>query len=118
MGAESIVFPLSYGQLHSKFHDALKSVGLERPRYTCQSLRHGGASTDWILGRNFDEIKNKRRWLSDKSFKRYLDAGKGLLLPTGLSTDMVTIINRLADQWNYFSDGVGGRAGRSARDSI
>lgn len=69
------MFGLSYSQLNALFQKALNYLGLDDLGFTLHSLRHGGATTDWLGGMPFSELMLKGRWESEKSCKRYLNAG-------------------------------------------
>ena len=55
-----------------------------KPRYVLHSLRHGGAVCDYLGGRPLKDIKLRGRWVSDKSLKTYLQAGRALLMDMSL----------------------------------
>lgn len=86
--AASHVCPLSPVRLQRALDTSLQLIGCGSMGFVPHSLRHGGATHDFMAGVDPARIQLKGRWRSRKSFLRYLQAGRGLLLaletPTGL----------------------------------
>lgn len=61
---------------------ALRAVGVQGAgvRLSPHSLRHGGATHDWIAGDPFERIVERGRWRSSRSAKRYLQEARALIL--------------------------------------
>jgi hypothetical protein len=60
---------------------ALKRLGLEDEGYVTHSLRHGGTARDYHHGfRSREEVKTRGRWVSDKTFREYIDRGRKRLI--------------------------------------
>ena len=54
------------------FRQALLELGLGKESPSLYTLRHGGASHDLLAGlRPVAEVKERGRWVSDKSLRRY-----------------------------------------------
>jgi integrase len=49
-------------------------------RFTPHSLRHGGATTDYMEGVNLENILVRGRWKSTKSARHYIQSGRALLM--------------------------------------
>jgi hypothetical protein len=54
------------------FAQGLRELGLQKESPSMCALRHGGASRDLLSGaRSMAEVKERGRWISDKSFRSY-----------------------------------------------
>lgn len=93
------LFRFSYARLSAVFQDALSHFSLTRHGYRLHSLRHGGATFEWLHKTPLEDVMMKGRWESDKSCKRYLNAGKALLVRTSLSQTSTALIERFASRW-------------------
>lgn len=58
------LFHLSYGQLDRTFREALGELGLGKIGYSLHSLRHGGATHEWLSGASVLYIMERGRWRS------------------------------------------------------
>ena len=93
------VFDMSYGKLSRAFHKALFHLGLSDVGFTLHSLRHGGATHDFLLALPFKDIMSKGRWISHQSCERYLNAGKGLLVTISISNRSQRSIREYSSRW-------------------
>ena len=68
------VFPFSDDIYRSRyFHPTLAALGLSHLGFVPHSLRHGGATHDYVVRRCSEAyIKRRGRWASDKSANRYV----------------------------------------------
>jgi hypothetical protein len=72
-----MLFPFSLAQLSQVFEKAVEDCQLNALRPCLYSLRHGGASEDFLRRRrSLAEIQRRGRWASDKSVKRYTKEAK------------------------------------------
>ena len=71
--------------------------------YTLHSLRHGGATFEWLERNSFDDIMLKGRWRSKASCRHYLNAGKVLLISTQFSASALELIRTHAAWWRHAS---------------
>eukprot|EP00122_Pirum_gemmata_P001797 Pgem_evm1s1623 len=66
----------------------LVEVGLPEDFVTSNSLRRGGATNDFLLGKDVSLIQMDGRWKSKKSFDKYIDVARvrmnGLKVPEDL----------------------------------
>lgn len=74
------VFPFSASHLRRALHGAVDSLGLSHIPYVLHSLRHGGATSDFLAGSTIEQIKFRGRWKSMESVARYIQTGRALLL--------------------------------------
>jgi hypothetical protein len=56
-----------------------QSLGLDIP-YVPHSLRHGGATFDFMNGHSITDIMARGRWAATKSALRYIQEGRQLLM--------------------------------------
>lgn len=104
-----------FGLSTTTFSNLLKKasivVGLESIEYTAHSLRHGGATTDYLNGVSLDEIMKRGRWRSRKSLDVYVRAGRaafvGLINPDAarvvgetVAKDPCAVIQRYVRMWS------------------
>lgn len=84
----SDMFP-SAAKLRSLFNRALQLLGIDHLGFVFHSLRHGGATTDQLLGVSLDEVLMRGRWAAARSARHYIQSGKAqlinLMIPPGLS---------------------------------
>ena len=77
------VFPYSTSTFRKHFKAACADLGLSKD-YVPHSLRHGGATHDFLLGMPLEEILRHGRWSSTKSARHYIQSGRALLLLTSV----------------------------------
>lgn len=80
-GNQSLLFPMSSGVYRGLFKRACAQLGLSTS-YVPHSLRHGGATYWHLHGHSIEDILLRGRWASTKSARRYVQAGRALLLST------------------------------------
>ena len=70
--------------------ELLASWGLNGVYAPLHSLRHGGATADFLRGMPIEDIVARGRWQLSATAKRYIQVGRSLLLghtvPTGIMT--------------------------------
>ena len=75
----NLVFPFSSSTFRTHFKSACALRGLARD-YVPHSLRHGGATRDFLAGVPLEEVLRRGRWASTKSARHYIQSGRSLLL--------------------------------------
>jgi site-specific recombinase XerC len=83
-GSTSRLFPFTAAQYRSVFKQTCVQLGLSH-KYVPHSLRHGGATRWHLLGHSIEDVLLRGRWASIKSARRYIQAGRALLLVTSVS---------------------------------
>lgn len=73
------LFPFDVCKFRSLFTGACSVLGLAHLRFTPHSLRHGGATHDFLQGVPFEDIMLRGRWKSSDSARTYIQAGRALL---------------------------------------
>jgi len=93
-----LFFPGGATHFRRLVSDALCTLGLHGGgiRLSNHSLRHGGATRDWMAGDLFQRIVDRGRWRSPRSAKRYLQEARALLLALQMFPDQDTA-GRLMD---------------------
>jgi integrase len=76
---QSLLFPFTANQYRSRFKDVCRQLALSSA-YVPHSLRHGGATRWHLLGHSIEDILLRGRWSSTKSARRYIQAGRAMLL--------------------------------------
>jgi len=98
------LFELSASQFRRFFKVALADLGLS-PFYVPHSLRHGGATHDYVLGLTLEESMVRGRWVSTKSARRYVQMGRSLLLslevPAWLPAVAKTLDSNVFETFGY-----------------
>lgn len=76
---DSTLFPFTAAQFRAVFKHVCAQLQLSS-RYVPHSLRHGGATHWFMQGRSVDDILVRGRWASTNTARRYIQAGRALLL--------------------------------------
>jgi integrase len=74
------LFPCSKFQYRAAFTLICKQLHLDVFAFRPHSLRHGGASHDYLLGSKIDEIMLRGRWQSFISVRRYIQSAKSIFI--------------------------------------
>ena len=72
------VFGLTSGRFRVLFKQAAARLGLS-PKFVPHSLRHGGATTMYMLGRRVEDIKVRGRWKRLETCERYIQSGRAVI---------------------------------------
>ena len=81
-----------YRQLFARVSSAL---GLASIRFSPHSLRHGGATTDFLLGATVDTVLLRGRWAAAKSARIYIQSGPALLIAFELPEHVRVLVDRV-----------------------
>jgi hypothetical protein len=73
------IFDLSYRQLRQAFCAALDRIGAADVGYVLHSLRHGGATDDFLAGIALLDIYQRGRWADHRGARRYINGGAAIL---------------------------------------
>jgi len=80
LSAADSLFGLSTYQYRKLFRLACDSVGIGHIGFTPHSLRHGGATHDFMCDRSLESILLRGRWAVSKSARTYIQSGRFLLI--------------------------------------
>lgn len=73
------IFSISYNTYRRQFNESLQRLGIHTFGFVLHSLRHGGATFDFLQNRELQYILHRGRWLQYNSARRYIEAGAALL---------------------------------------
>lgn len=90
-----LLFGCTAAQYRRLFKSTCAELGLSAD-YVPHSLRHGGATRDHLRGRSLEDILMRGRWASTKSARRYVQAGRALLLATRVPEHLVALGSELS----------------------
>ena len=88
----SRLFPCAVA-FYKHFKRACADLGLSKS-YVPHSLRHGGATHDFLIGLSLEDILHIGRWASIKSARHYVQEGRALLLSTSVPRD-ISVLSRV-----------------------
>lgn len=71
----SQLFDVSYHQWLAAIQQLAGQLCVTKLRFTIHSLRHGGATHDFIQGMSLPDILHRGRWASTKTTERYIQDG-------------------------------------------
>jgi Phage integrase family len=88
---DDAVFAVPRHAFYTLFHGACRAFGLAGHNYSPHSLRHGGATRHFLLGRPLADIQFRGRWSNSKSVRTYIQSGRALLLITEVDVDVFAV---------------------------
>jgi integrase len=91
-----LVFGFAAETYRSVFKLVCDGLGLARTGYVPHSLRHGGATRDFLLGATIEQVLFRGRWASTKSARTYLQSGRALLLGTQVPPQLFALASALS----------------------
>lgn len=77
--AHSLVFDFTASRLRHLMHQACAVHGLQHTPYVPHSLRHGGATCDFLRTSSINFVQFRGRWKSMESARRYIQTSRALL---------------------------------------
>ena len=89
-GDDARLLPMSADKYRRVFKRACSDLDLSSS-YVPHSLRHGGATRWHLLGHSIEDILLRGRWASTKSARRYVQAGRAMLLTTHVPDSLCRI---------------------------
>lgn len=101
------LFGHTYGQLDRTFKNTPAELGLGETGYSLHSLRHGGATHEWLTGASLLYIMERGRWRSEHTVKWYLNSQRAFLVRVSMSVTQRDNIRVLSTRW-YRIIGEGG----------
>jgi len=88
-GDQTSLFPFTANQYRSCFKQVCSQLNLSSS-YVPHSLRHGGATRWHLLGNSIEDILMRGRWSSTKSARRYIQAGRAMLLTVEIPSSLAS----------------------------
>jgi hypothetical protein len=86
---------VSYPTFLKRFHRVVEEAGLGAVGYRPHGLRHGGACFLAARGLSVADIKQRGRWVSDRSLRVYLQRGRALSLAAELPLEVQRRLDKL-----------------------
>jgi integrase len=77
--AEQRIFPFSPDRFRRLLRRVADSLGVGHTPYVPHSLRHGGATCDFLRGDSIEQIMFRGRWKSMESARRYIQTGRAIM---------------------------------------
>ena len=94
---EQLVFSLTPVAFNNLLKRALLSLGIDPAvRITAHSLRHGGATHDYMSGVPMGDIVQRGRWKDPRTAQIYIQSAQSLLLATRLPRPVLSRARALA----------------------
>ena len=75
-----LIFPFTPTQFRRLIRSVSLTLGVGHTPYVPHSFRHGGATCDYLSGRTIEQIMFHGRWKSMESARRYIQAGRAILV--------------------------------------
>ena len=102
LGSRSdFLFSLPFAQLRTSFKYLLRLIGLDSPRFTLHSLRHGGATLFALRDVPLEQIACEGRWYLPSSACISPQTGLALLSQIALPSSLEAVAERLAARWPW-----------------
>lgn len=97
---------LTANQFRSRLQRLCAFLHLQRHNFTGYSLRRGGASHSFLMGKHFDELLVAGRWQrqSVKTARQYLDSGRAALVQLHLSPRSASLVDHFQSQITFFCE--------------
>ena len=89
---------ISAHEFRRTLQTVLKKLGVRHVRFTPHSLRHGGATRDFMLGIPIADIVVRGRWAQAKTASRYIQQGRALLVKLSLSKGLRKLMRSTASR--------------------
>jgi len=77
--SSDLVFPFTPSHFRHLLHSTVSALGLSPTPYVPHSLRHGGATHDFMQGRSIEQIMFRGRWKAMEPARRYIQQGRAML---------------------------------------
>jgi len=78
--AHQRIFPFSPDSFRLLLKQVSDALGVGHIPYVPHSLRHGGATYDYLRGRTVEQIMFRGRWVAMESARRYIQTSRALLI--------------------------------------
>ena len=94
----SALIRITAHQFRRTLKAVLKKLGVKRVQFTPHSLRHGGATRDFMLGVPIADIVVRGRWAQAKTASRYIQQGRALLVKLSLPKHLRILMRSTASR--------------------
>jgi integrase len=96
-GGNPLVFAFSPDYLRRLMRDACVQLGVGHTAYVPHSLRHGGATADFLLTGSIERVQFRGRWKSMESVRTYVQTARALLAAQEVPAALNTLGRQLSD---------------------
>jgi integrase len=96
-GGDPRVFAFSPDYLRRLMRDACDRLGVGHTAYVPHSLRHGGATADFLLTGSIERVQFRGRWKSMESVRTYVQTARALLAAQEVPAALNTLGGLLSD---------------------
>jgi integrase len=100
-GSTRRIFDFTESHLRRLMQNACRSLGIGATPYVPHSLRHGGATADFLRTKSIEHVQFRGRWKSMESSRRYIQTARALLaqyhVPPRLNELGIELSNSLLD---------------------
>jgi hypothetical protein len=86
--AEQRIFSFSPDRFRRLLRRVADSLGVGHTPYVPHSLRHGGATCDFLRGDSIEQIMFRGRWKSMESARRYIQTGRAIMATVDVPTQL------------------------------
>lgn len=94
--SDDFVFGFAPSSYRTLLHQAAAAVGLGHIPYVPHSLRHGGATRDFLLGHRIEDIMFHGRWVAMESARRYIQTSRALLILQSIPDGTASLAGQFA----------------------
>lgn len=95
--ADPLVFAFSPDLLRRLMRNACVQLGIGHTAYVPHSLRHGGATADFLLTGSIERVQFRGRWKSMESVRTYVQTARALLAAQAVPPALNQLGAQLAD---------------------
>ncbi len=96
-GGNPLVFAFSPDYLRRLMREACVRLGVGHTAYVPHSLRHGGATADFLLSGSIERVQFRGRWKSMESVRTYVQSARALLAAQEVPAALNTLGRQLSD---------------------
>ena len=105
-GGNPFIFAFSPDYFRRAPHQSCSELGLSHCHYVPHSLRHGGASADFLIHGSIERVQFRGRWKQMESLRTYVQSARALLaaqdVPSALNELGMQLSDSLADVISHF----------------
>lgn len=91
-----LIFPFSAHRLRCLMRAACAHLGVGHTAYVPHSLRHGGATADFLLTGSIERVQFRGRWKSMESVRTYVQTARALLAAQTVSASLTALGKQLS----------------------
>ena len=101
LGVDEAIFAFSPDYFRRALRQSCLELGLSRCRYVPHSLRHGGASADFLIHGSIERVQFRGRWKQMESLRTYVQSARALLAAQDVPPALNQLGMQLSDSLPY-----------------